>query len=99
MTQTLANIFDLASSTYFCLWYRSENGAFSTGVTLIKLNFYFFVCLCLWCIYTHVEDIGFCSISFHLIPLRPALSLNMQLDKQPASPSNSHSAYRSAAIV
>ena len=45
------------------------------------------------------EDVGFCSISFHLIPVRPALSLNMQLDKQPASPSNSHSAYHSAAIV
>ena len=45
------------------------------------------------------EDVGFCSISFHLSPLRPALSLNMQLDKQPASPSNSHSAYHSAAIV
>jgi hypothetical protein len=64
--------------------------------------FYFFVCLCLWCIYTHVEgkeDVWCCSITFHLIPLRQALSLNMQLDKQPASPCNSHSAYHSAAIV
>lgn len=80
MTRTLANIFDLASWTYFCLWYRSENGAFSTGVTLIKLNFNFFVYLCRVA-YIHMwraeEDVGFCSISFHLIPVRPALSLNM----------------------
>ena len=62
MTRTLANIFDLASWTYFCLWYRSENGAFSTGVTLIKLNFNFFVYLCLWCIYTHVEGRGGCWV-------------------------------------
>ena len=34
MTWTLANIFDLASWTYSCLWYRSENGTSSTGSVL-----------------------------------------------------------------
>ena len=89
---------------FFFLWYRGENGAFRRGVTLMKLHFYFIflhVCVCGTCIHMWraEEIVGCCSITFYLIPLRHALALNMQLDKQPASPRNSHSAYHSAAIV
>ena len=64
----------------------------------MKLHFYFIflhVCVCGTCIHMwRAEEIVGCWRC-----LRHALSLNMQLDKQPASPRNSHSAYHSAAIV